>query len=396
MNGIERVYCNLSIQAVLKAWMYLMQTPVVEVLNKQEIGKTDTLGMDAVPENTIRDMISEYFGDAILVTEETDEITRANWPEDPNPKKQPLMFFSDPMDRSSQFKKFLSNFPGVCGKSEFDLVGEIIAHPDTKSYWEKNIDPISPLIISGATIAVSCVSKGKIVISVVMNIISRTIFIACESGIYQMLISVEPNKLDSSLSLIDLKTIEQNGDKIVFSSEESIYKDQDDLLRFASFVGKTGYEENLRDSGILSDYKKHLYHSSPGGPARILFLSNFQPDEEPVGFILANGEKIGEWIHWLAYVKFAKDIQGANILRIYEINLKRPWTKESILMSPPPPYSVFRHKSSALGSFLNLSRLRDLDRPSHYRSMVLVTRKGNMRIKNIMRGKNFYEVSSSF
>ena len=394
---MEVIFCDFAIQAVLNAWAALMQTTVVEVLGKQDIGKKDTLGMDAIPENTIRDWIDKFFIDAILVTEETDEITRANWPEDPNPKKQPLMFFSDPMDRSSQFKKFLNSFPGACNKTDSDLVGDIIACPEVIDYWEKEIDEKhTPAMISGATISISCVSKGKIIVSVIMNIINKTIFVACESGIYYMEIPIEPNSINSSLNDINLNMIEKEGSKIIFESDDGVFREQSDLLRFASFVGKTGYVENLEDSGILPDYEKHLHHGLPGGPARILYLSQFQSKDLPIGFILANGEKIGEWIHWLAYVKFSKDNKGDKILRIHEINPKRHWAKESILMSPPPPYSVFRHKGVDEGSFLNLSRLRDLDKPSHYRSMVLVTKRGNMRIKNIMRGKNFREVGSSF
>lgn len=400
MKGIERVYCNFTIQAVLGAALGLMQTSVLEALSKQKIGKRDTLGMDAVPENSIREAVNNYFVNPVLVTEETDEITRANWPEDPDPDKQPLMFFSDPMDRSSQFKKFLKNFPGTCGKSELDLVGDVIACPQSKKYWEKEIDAISPIAISGATISVTCVSKGKIIVSVIMNIMTRTIFVACSNGIYSMQVPMDVDKVKKSRALMasaNLEMIEQKGKKIIFNSDKNSYKKQEDFLRFVSFVGKTGYMENLADSGILPDYQTHLYHDCPGGPSRILFLSDFQPAALPIGFILANGEKIGEWIHWLAYVKFAKDVHGDKILKIHEINIERPWTKESILMSPPPPYSIFRHKgNSGEDSFLNISRLRDLDRPSHYRSMVLITKADNMRIKNIVHGKDFHEVSSSF
>ena len=397
MKGIERVYCDFAIRIIMRAMLDLLQTPVVEVLNKQRIGKKDTLGMDAVPENSIRESINNYFLNPVLVTEETDEITRTNWPEDPDPDKQPLMFFSDPLDRSSQLKKFLTTFPDMCGKKGVDLVGDVISCPGADAYWEKEIDNISPLIISGSTISVTCVSRGKIVVSAIVNIMTQTIFLACGSGIYSLHISGGVDKISELTSIINLSMIEQKGKKIIFNSNKSKYRKQEDFLRFASFVGKTGYAENLADSGILPDYQAHLYHNCPGGPSRILFLSDFQPVDLPIGFILANGEKIGEWIHWLAYVKFAKNVQGDNILKIYEINLERPWTKENILMSPPPPYSVFRHKSNSIGHpFLNLSRLRDLDHPSHYRSMVLVTKEDNMRIKNIVYGKDFHEVSSSF
>ncbi|MDP1833932.1 MAG: hypothetical protein Q8L11_03295 [Candidatus Moranbacteria bacterium] len=396
MKGIERVYCDFAIRTVLGAALDLMQTPVAEVLKKQKIGKRDTLGMDAVPENSIREAVDGFFINPVLVTEETDHITRKHWPEDSDPDKQPLMFFSDPLDRSAKFGRFLRTFPDICGKSEIDLVGDVIACPEANSYWEKEIDNISPIMISGATISLTCVNRGNIVVSVVMNIMTRTIFVACLSGTYAFCVRGDVDQIGKIHSTINLKAVERKGKKISFCSSKNRCENREDFLRFVSFVGKTGYEENLTNSGILPDYRSHLYHDCPGGPSRILFLSDFQSAKSPIGFIMANGEKIGEWIHWLAYVKFAKDIQGKNSFNIYEVSLAQTLAKESILMSPLPPYSIFRHKSnSARSSFLNISRLRDLDRPSNFRSTVIVTKADNMRVKNIMYGKGFHDVSAS-
>ncbi len=397
MLGIDRIYCDFAIRTVMSAVLDLMQTPVVEVLGKQRVGKKDTLGMDAVPENSIRASVNDFFANAILVTEETDEDNRANWPEDPDPDKQPLMFFCDPMDRSAQFGQFLKTFPSAYGESELSLVGDIITHSEAKNFWAKEVDKISPIMISGATVSVTCVSKGKIIVSAIMNVMTQTIFVACSSGVFSMYTTGDMGKMRALLSSIDLTMIEKKGKRIIFDSPKSLYRTEDDFLRFASFTGKEGYMENLMSSGILTEDQIHPYHDLPGGPSRVLFLSDFQPNDVPVGFVLANGEKIGEWIHWLAYVKFAKNSQGDNILRIYEINSARLHAKDSILMSPPPPYSIFRYKSgSIVGPYLHISRLRDFDHPSHFRSMVLVTNASNMRVRNIMSGKGYNDVSSSF
>jgi hypothetical protein len=161
-------------------------------------------------------------------------------------------------------------------------------------------------------------------------------------------------------------------------------------------VSVKGYPENFHDSKILSqeDVAKYLHHDEPGGPSRILYLSEFQHKDIPVGFILANGEKIGEWIHWLAFVKYAKNSQNNPSLKIFEVKIKRPWTKEGIIMSPFGPYSIFRHKKGE-DKFLNISRLRDFDRPSHFRAMIVITFFDNETIINNMRRKNYNEVSES-
>lgn len=115
-----------------------------------------------------------------------------------------------------------------------------------------------------------------------------------------------------------------------------------------------------------------LHYGKPGGPSRALYLSSLQPSESPVGFILANGEKIGEWIHWLSFVQFSRsqsdDSQPALIL--YEIFQDRPWTKEGVLMSTPPNYSIFREYNGKL--FIDTSWLLRMPNPSQLRSTLIV------------------------
>jgi hypothetical protein len=127
----------------------------------------------------------------------------------------------------------------------------------------------------------------------------------------------------------------------------------------------------------------------------VLYLSEFYKDCGPIGFVLANGEKIGEWVHWLPFVKYSKNSHGEKALRIFEISIGRPWTKEAVLMSPAPPYSVFRHKRGE-DLYFNISRLRDFDKPSHFRSMIVVTPHDNERIITTMKQNGYHEVGESF
>ena len=70
-----------------------------------------------------------------------------------------------------------------------------------------------------------------------------------------------------------------------------------------------------------SDVSKLLHYAKPGGPSRILYLSNIQPKSHRLGFILANGEKISEWIHWLAFARFAKSHKDESLpaLTVFEV-----------------------------------------------------------------------------
>lgn len=171
------------------------------------------------------------------------------------------------------------------------------------------------------------------------------------------------------------------GTKLYFPAIRCPYND--DARRFVTFVGKEGYLENLKDSNLMPDreIEQYLHYSEPGGPSRILYLSTIQPKDTPIGFILANGEKIGEWIHWLPWISFARqeDDQSANALSVYEIyNNDKVRMKDKIFMSTPPSCSVFK-KANKCGSrmIMDINRFSDYENPSRIRSTLIVCPTGN-------------------
>ena len=76
MQGIERTYCDVCVNAVVGAWRALMETTATEALQKVNYGKGDalgkTLGLDAIPEITIAGRLAAFDQHAILITEELD------------------------------------------------------------------------------------------------------------------------------------------------------------------------------------------------------------------------------------------------------------------------------------------------------------------------------------
>lgn len=387
MQGIEKSYVNIGILAVITAMRNLFRISVGEACLKRKYGKTDTRGMDAVPEINIKRIIKDFFIRTVLVTEETDNITTKHWPQNPDPDLQPLMFFSDPFDRSN----FFANFLKVIAPDDALSVGEIVDKKNATEIWVSQAS--GPIAITGPTISISCVSKGSIIFSATVNVITKTLFVACQVGAYYL--NLPDDLSDKNIEKIDLNYIIRKGKKIIFPPAKKICKSEDDLKRFVTFLGKEGYKENLDGSMIfLKDPHKHLHYDLPGGPSRILYLSDFQKQNNPIGFIIGNGEKIGEWIHWLPYVKYVKNEEGEPALRIFEVKTKTPLTKDSILMCPPPPYSVFRVKKGE-SPFFNLSRLRDLDSPSHYRSMIIVVPFDNEYIVSTMIHNGYHDVSES-
>ncbi len=364
MQGVEISHLNAAIDAVLAAYYDFRHSTVEEALRKiNAYGKNDTMGMDAGPEITICEALKKYDAGSVIITEEigSKEMILSDTFRPNDPRTFQTVFISDPFDRSNQGKEFLAGFP------KDQKIGDIFDNPSTIEKWEEKFS--TPASITGATSAISCIRRGLPIFSIVVNHITQELAVSCAAG----------NKIiklpDERPSLVDLKYINNNGQTLLFPSIDGNMKIMRRFVTFMGDVGKTGYRENFMDSGFLDEDKiaEFLHYDKPGGPSRALYLSSLQPADKPIGFILANGEKIGEWIHWLAFIRFAKsmsdDSQPALIL--YEVFQNRPWTKEGVLMSTPPNYSHFREYGGKI--YIDTNWLLRMPNPSRLRSTLIVT-----------------------
>jgi len=388
MQGIERNYCDVSIKAVLATYRNLLSSSAFDALNATEYGKNDTLGLDAIPEITIRETITNFDRNAILITEEEelDREAKKRWPTDADPIKQPLILISDPTDRSSQLKHFLHEI----SRDRDDVkVGKLMGRDKTAKIWEEMFEP--PATITGATSAITCIRKGKIVFSVILNYITHSIYVATSLGVYYYKL---PHFDDRDLLKINLDVILSQGKLLNFVPSSVACPTYDDMKWFVTFLGKSGYKESFQDTMIFANkHDEYLHHTNPGGPSRILYLSELQKGYGPIGFIVANGEKIGEWIHWLAFVKFIS-LRSDVKFKVFEVYTSRPYMKDGILMSTSPSYSVFRRESDI--NFLDISRLRYHDRPSKFRSMIVVCPADNDFIIHTMLQHRYREITLHF
>lgn len=387
MQGIERAYCDVCINALVGAWRELMEASGSETLRKVRYGKGDTLGLDAIPEITIADRLRKFDQHAILITEELDDQARRRWPTDSDPVKQPLMFFCDPTDRSIQLEKF---FGRIAEKDPLAKIGVAMAASDPKKLWEEMFEP--PAVITGPTSAITCVRKGEVVFSVILGYVSNTLFVASDVGVFHYSLRDFTDPTNEELTLAE---IARKGAPLIFPNAKELHYTPDDCKRFTTFLGKTGYRENFNDSRLFTERPDgYLHHKEPPGPPRPLYLSELQNGYGPIGFVLANGEKIGEWMHWLTFVKFARNRDGDQALRAFEISLERPWTKNGMLMSTPPAHSIFSQMGEK--NYLDISRLRNFDRPSQFRCMLVVIRHDNERIIHVLQQQLYQEVTNYF
>lgn len=413
MQGREINFCNVQIQATVQAWKNSMRATVAEALLKRPYGKQDTLGLDAIPEIIAKRVLKSYSDEVIFVTEEADDKNRKIWPRDPDKAKQPLMMISDPLDRSKHFKSLLLDISTDDPSRNSSKIGDMLENDDIAreliKRWEEGMSVVDektglktekiivggkPAIITGPTISITSLFKGKIIASVIVNLITQHIFLAAPMGIYYMKLPSYLN--EKTIKKIDLEFIVKNGKKLDMISSESVSSSPEDYMRFVTFLGKSGYKENFEASMIflkdVGDPYGLLRHKEPGGPARILFLSELQRKFGPIGFIMANGEKIHEWFPWLPFVKYAKDKMGNPALKVFEVAIADSANlKGGVLMSTSQAYSIFQiEKDEEL--YIDISFLRRLDQPSHFRSMLVVVPADNDTITHIMRSNGYREV----
>jgi hypothetical protein len=368
MYNIEEVHCTAAINSVLAANLQFLDATVEEALQpiaRHAADKHDTLGLDGIPESTIANCLKNFDKSAVLITEEIGA-TSVNWLRERYQHLPPTIYVSDPTDRSSQLKEFLS------AQNLNNKIGDIIEGGGAIAEWEKKFG--APASITGATSAITCVRYGIPINSAFVNFITQELFVAFRAGIFCLKL---PRFRELAPDQITLEYIRNNGQQVFFRKFEPIGSNMDNMRYFVTFLGKSGYAENFQDSDLIrpDDAKRFLRYELPGGPSRILYLSMVEPEDQPVGFVFANGEKIIEWIHWLPFVRFGK-IYGEptkHALNLYEVHQERPWTKEGILMSTTPPYSIFSELKGHDGKMvIDIERLQSFSNPSRFRSTLLV------------------------
>ncbi|OHA40276.1 MAG: hypothetical protein A3H68_00830 [Candidatus Taylorbacteria bacterium RIFCSPLOWO2_02_FULL_46_40] len=368
MQGVEVSHFNAALNALLSAHYGLMMVTIEEAQRKisSTFGKPDTLVIDGTPEIILTNHLRQYDSQAIIITEEigTDDLAKLQ-PDVEDPRRFRTIFIADPMDRSKVFCSFLSQFPAE------DTIGEVMRREDTGVKWVASSG--GPMEITGGSSAITCVRRGLPIFSVMVNHITGQLVWCCGAGVYWMKI---PEVYEST----DLDEILKKARPLVFRSLNRNY--QSSMRRFVTFTGKEGYLANLEASKLMkpAELETNLFFKEPGGPLRILYLSEFQQEEVALGFILANGEKIGEWIHWLPFARFVRDSGHADepAFKVYEVFQETLRMKDTALMATPPAYSIFQPSSYAGGRIvIDVRRVSAFVNPSKIRSTILIMPRGN-------------------
>ncbi len=353
MKGIELQFLRECIEALCKARSALLSLSCEDAISKSNFGKGDTLWLDAAPEIAISKSLCDDFDRYVpLITEEIGSSDKLRGTEGE------VVYFSDPMDRSKVLKNFLEKHTGK--------VKDIFNNENTINEWEAAYS--DEIELSGPYGSITAIRNDDILFNVMINYITGVIYLASDAGVGKLSMS---DIFDENEQAIIKRTRDLLNNVEVISFGGNINEPK----KFIAYCVGRKYEDNLISAKIFGNdniehiRKKYLKYDNPGGPARILYLKS------PLnsGFILSNGEKIGEWLGWLAYVKYCPQK-----LRAYEISFDSTWTRDQILMAPGPAYSILVNKiEEDIGiSFvkvkLNMSKLKFLDNPSRYRSTILI------------------------
>lgn len=338
LPGIEEGYLNVALEALYEARTQLLLLSVEEALQSAS-GKEDTKRIDVAPEEIIRDRLFKYNPWCSLITEEHTTISGKNLDED--------AFIVDPLDRSTRLVEELQRYSNL-------LISEVFKSESFK------------MTGLGAPFgSITLVRKGKIVFNVLMDYHSGDSFVACKSMAHV---------LRSPKQVPTMQEIYIEGQELVFpESKGSVV---------ATYLGNDWpkgtnpfYSENAHAIGIISqkgDFRNippTEYFGRPPGPARILYLSNAEYRQHQANYVVSNGEKLGEFLGWLAWAMSYK-----SGLVAYEAWGPSP-IKNGVLMSPGPVYSAFKVVS---GEFtIDWKKLEGFENPSLYRGSLIVVSKGN-------------------
>lgn len=367
LEGIEKSYCDACIKALLDANETLLDTTVDEAINKSHVWrKGDTLGLDQIPENSIARAFREFDSRATIISEEFGEFSNPLANGGPETVQGARTFIGcDPFDRSSQACAFIKKH-AKDGQRVGDLV---LNNSKIKALWEEEYG--GPATITGASSAITCVRRGCPIGTAILNLITQELFLGCKAGFYYLKLTPKV------MPRVDTDYLRKNGKKILFPPTSS-----DCFRRIVTFLGKPerGYPQNFDAINLVNkeELSGCLHHKEAGGPLRILYLSSLQPSDEAVGVIAANGEKFGEWIHWLSFTNFARrpDDPSMPALRVFEISQDQSYMRDGYLMMPSPIYSVFQALDGRRVIF-NVDMLRRLDNPSRYRATLIVIHSTN-------------------
>jgi transcriptional regulator with XRE-family HTH domain len=344
MRGVEVAYLKVTMDALREAMRVLHSQTPADALRPAQ-GKTDTLLFDAAAEDAITRKLRAFNDKCAIFTEESKD------PLGGREYADRTCYFIDPFDRSTPFKALLET---TLIKGRHKYVGDVVH------------DQENPLIGLQAPFgSITCIRDKQITFNVMMNYCTGETYVACKAML----------KRGNIVDCPDPETLASFGTDIRFKAREG--------REFTCFLGRRDsekrpqYERHLQDLSFRPGQHPPTNLQDPGGPPRILYLTDEGVTDPLLAGVLSNGEKICEWIGWLAYVAHSGELAA------YELYAGNISQRDEILLAPPPDYSMFQIENGLC--HLKLERILNLNTPVFYRGAILVAHFGSSDIITEMR-----------
>lgn len=342
MHGIDLEYLAAAMRALRSARIALLaQTPVQS--QEPGAGKEDAKVIDAVTERAIANELWAFNTRCMILTEEAGILT-----DNAENKKyaSSLSYVIDPFDRS---RPFLRSVRQILNPEKHKTLADIVADPMFKMNG-----------LEAPSGSITCVREGEVIFNAMIDYAHGSVYVACKGWVGHGNIDECP----------DPRSLVERGNEITFSPRSG--------NRFLCFLSDQDKEKEVGLNEQASKYKtilsqlgfqgsSHTGFENPGGPLRILYLSDLNKDPNEPSLIFSNGEKIFEFLGWLAFAIHSEK------LAVYELYSPGFEARGLVLQCPPPPYSIFTMPENNRGFLLDLDRLTNLMRAGHYRGAIAVT-----------------------
>lgn len=367
MYGSERAGLAIAIKAMLEANHNLGRLSCSEALEHVPFyGKHDTRILDAVPEITIRRTLSDHLGEQlVLISEEVgidSSLTDAH---------NKLVVFLDPVDGSEALSAFIR---GHVADQRVRL-RDVFRDQSCRQLWDRRQECPGQRYIAGCASGLTAVKNGQVIFGLVLDLFRQELFLACRDGVFWGRVREVCHALPTvghKMNLWRRLTFREPG--------------TDDWERFITYIRPADYRANLDIIRLTysPQDEKELAHADTPGPGRILTQSSLS--DSKASYLISNGEKISEWLGWLAFARYTKE-GNTPIFKVYEASCNRSLIRGNAVMAPSKHYSVFERGETGL-SIINLGKLAWFSNPSQYRGTIFVIHRSNSLViaKALARG----------
>lgn len=356
MAGIEVGYLGAAMRALARARRTLLEMSPAMAARQAE-GKGDSLLFDSACENAIVGELMAFDDRAVVLSEERNRCG-GDW------TAAGTAYFIDPFDRSTAFTTRLKAGP------DFATVADLVR--DEEFGMRGAEAPFG---------SVTCVRGGQVAFNAMLDYAGGEVFVACPAMVQRGPVDV----------CTDPESLAVDGRRLHFERERS-------GTACACYLGIEGDQSRIQYEGSFRDMLGELQPfpadnlQRPGGPARVLYLSDdptLTCGKRPA-FALSNGEKITEWLGWLAYARYSQQ------LAVFELRARRFPFRHDVLLAPPPNYSVFDVDHDLDGHEatyrINLRRLASFDNPSIYRGGIAVAHRRSLVVDALRARRNKREL----